>query len=136
MTKTEQNRVLAWRLKVLREASAAPRNVAQTCRRTGFEPVTFGLCGRRYRYKHFKSITCDACRSRNQSIPVSHNWRRPFTFLHCARWRSWQSETDANLAAAELLCVDVLRHQGIAVGKSCRAEGIKKELPHIPWRHH
>jgi hypothetical protein len=29
MTKTEQNRVLAWRLKVLREASAAPRNVAQ-----------------------------------------------------------------------------------------------------------
>jgi len=28
MTKTEQNRVLAWRLKVLREASAAPRNVA------------------------------------------------------------------------------------------------------------
>jgi hypothetical protein len=27
MTKTEQNRVLAWRLKVLREASAAPRNV-------------------------------------------------------------------------------------------------------------
>src|SRR5271165_1332075 len=31
MTKTEQNRVVAWRLKVLREASAAPRNVAQTC---------------------------------------------------------------------------------------------------------
>ena len=29
MTKAEQNRVLAWRLKVLREASAAPRNVAQ-----------------------------------------------------------------------------------------------------------
>jgi hypothetical protein len=29
MTKTEQNRVLVWRLKVLREASAAPRNVAQ-----------------------------------------------------------------------------------------------------------
>jgi hypothetical protein len=28
MTKTEQIRVLAWRLKVLREASAAPRNVS------------------------------------------------------------------------------------------------------------
>jgi hypothetical protein len=28
MTKTEQNRVIAWRLKVLREASATPRNVA------------------------------------------------------------------------------------------------------------
>ncbi|HKE39978.1 MAG TPA: IS481 family transposase, partial [Casimicrobiaceae bacterium] len=36
MTKTEQNRVLAWRLKVLREASAAPRNVAQTCRHFGY----------------------------------------------------------------------------------------------------
>ena len=34
MTKTEQNRVLGWRLKVLREASAAPRNVAQTCRKS------------------------------------------------------------------------------------------------------
>ena len=29
MTKTEQNRVLAWRLKLLHEASVMPRNVAQ-----------------------------------------------------------------------------------------------------------
>lgn len=27
----EQNRVLAWRLKLQREASVTPRNVAQTC---------------------------------------------------------------------------------------------------------
>jgi hypothetical protein len=27
MTKTEQNRIMAWRLKVLHEAGAAPRNV-------------------------------------------------------------------------------------------------------------
>jgi hypothetical protein len=33
MTKTEQNRVLVWRHRVLREASVAPRNVAQTCHR-------------------------------------------------------------------------------------------------------
>jgi hypothetical protein len=32
MTKTEQNRVLTLRLKVMREAGAVPRNVAQTCR--------------------------------------------------------------------------------------------------------
>ena len=31
MTKTEQNRVLAWRLKLLQEASAMRRNVAQAC---------------------------------------------------------------------------------------------------------
>jgi hypothetical protein len=29
MTKTELNRVLAWRLKVMHEANAAPRNVAR-----------------------------------------------------------------------------------------------------------
>jgi hypothetical protein len=31
MTKNEQNRVLAWRLKLLHEASAMPRNMAQAC---------------------------------------------------------------------------------------------------------
>ena len=41
MTKTEQNRVLAWRLKVLREASAVPRNVAQTCRHFGLSRKAF-----------------------------------------------------------------------------------------------
>lgn len=35
MTKTEQNRLLAWRLKLLREASASSRSVARTCRRFG-----------------------------------------------------------------------------------------------------
>ena len=34
-TKTEQNRVLAWRLKLLQQASAIPRNVAQACRHFG-----------------------------------------------------------------------------------------------------
>jgi transposase InsO family protein len=41
MTKTEQTRVLAWRLKVLREAGAAPRNVAQTCRHFGLSRKSF-----------------------------------------------------------------------------------------------
>ena len=41
MTKTEQNRVLAWRLKLLREASMAPRSVAQTCRRFGLSRQAF-----------------------------------------------------------------------------------------------
>ena len=29
MTKNEQNRIVAWRLKLLREATEMPRNVAQ-----------------------------------------------------------------------------------------------------------
>jgi hypothetical protein len=45
MTKTEQNRVLAWRLKVLREASAVPRNAPRlrskphTPKRAACQPV-------------------------------------------------------------------------------------------------
>src|SRR2546430_1505082 len=48
MTKTEQNRVLAWRLKVLREASAAPRNVARTCRNFGLSRKAFYKWKARY----------------------------------------------------------------------------------------
>src|SRR5476651_935556 len=59
MTKTEQKRVVAWRLKLLRQAGELPRSVAQTCRHFGLSRQTFykwrgryknhgeaGLCGR------------------------------------------------------------------------------------------
>jgi transposase InsO family protein len=48
MTKNEQNRVLAWRLKLLREASAMPRGVARTCRRFGLSRKTFYKWKARY----------------------------------------------------------------------------------------
>jgi len=48
MTKTEQNRMVASRLKVLREAGAAPRNVAQTCRHFGLSRKTFYKWKSRY----------------------------------------------------------------------------------------
>lgn len=35
MTKTEQMRLKAWRYRVLRQAEAVPRTVAQTCRHFG-----------------------------------------------------------------------------------------------------
>jgi transposase InsO family protein len=41
MTKTEQFRALAWRLKLMREASARPRNVAQACRHFGLSRNAF-----------------------------------------------------------------------------------------------
>src|ERR1700683_4697500 len=41
MTKTEQTRILTWRLKLMREASASPRNVAQACRHFGLSRQTF-----------------------------------------------------------------------------------------------
>jgi transposase InsO family protein len=41
MNKNEQNRVVAWRLKLLREASMTPRSVAQTCRRFGLSRQAF-----------------------------------------------------------------------------------------------
>jgi hypothetical protein len=45
MNKNEQNGVVAWRLKVLREADEMPRGVAQTCRHCGLFRKTF------YRWK-------------------------------------------------------------------------------------
>ena len=41
MTKTEQNRLLAWRLKLLREASTMNRSVARTCRHFGISRKSF-----------------------------------------------------------------------------------------------
>ena len=45
MTKNEQNRVLAWRLKLLHEASVMPRNVAQACRHFGLSRQAFYIYG-------------------------------------------------------------------------------------------
>jgi hypothetical protein len=41
MNKNEQNRVVAWRLKLLRQADEMPRGVAQTCRHFGLFRKTF-----------------------------------------------------------------------------------------------
>ena len=65
MTKTEQNRVLAWRLKVLREASVAPRNVAQTCRHFGLSRKAFYKWKARYE-AHGEAGLCD--RPRGQGV--------------------------------------------------------------------
>jgi transposase InsO family protein len=58
MTKTEQNRLLAWRLKVLREAGAEPRNVAPTCRHFGLSRKTFYKWKARYD-AHGEAGLCD-----------------------------------------------------------------------------
>lgn len=41
MTKNDQNRIVAWRLKLLHEAAGMPRNVAQACRHFGLSRQTF-----------------------------------------------------------------------------------------------
>ena len=65
MTKTEQNRVLAWRLKVLREASAAPRNVARTCRHFGLSRKAF------YKWKaRYEAQVCLKSCQRKFSMPA------------------------------------------------------------------
>jgi transposase len=66
MTKTEQTRVLAWRLKVLREASAAPRNVAQACRHFGLSRKSFYKWKARYD-AHGDAGLCDQPRAPHHS---------------------------------------------------------------------
>jgi transposase InsO family protein len=58
MTKTEQNRVLAWRLKLLREANGMPRNVAHACRHFGLSRKTFYKWNARYK-AHGEAGLCD-----------------------------------------------------------------------------
>ena len=41
MTKGEQARLVAWRLRVLRRAEETPRVVARTCREFGWSRKTF-----------------------------------------------------------------------------------------------
>jgi Homeodomain-like domain len=50
--------VLAWRLKLLREASVTPRSVAQTCRHFGFSRKTFYKWKARYK-SHGEAGLCD-----------------------------------------------------------------------------
>jgi hypothetical protein len=49
MNKNEQNRMVAWRLKLLRQVNDLPRGVAQTCRHFGLlaKPSTNGELGKR-----------------------------------------------------------------------------------------
>ena len=62
MTKTEQNRVVAWRLKILRQASDLPRGVAQTCRHFGLPRRTFYKWRARYK-SHGEAGLCDRPRA-------------------------------------------------------------------------
>jgi transposase len=48
MTKAEQARVTAWRLKVLRYSQGEPRQVARTCRHFGISRTAFYRWKRRF----------------------------------------------------------------------------------------
>jgi transposase InsO family protein len=48
VNKNELNRLVAWRLKLLREADEMPRGVAQTCRHYGLSRNTFYQWKARY----------------------------------------------------------------------------------------
>ena len=48
MTKAEKNRLMGWRLKVLRHASEVSKNVARTCRHFGISRVAFYRWQQRY----------------------------------------------------------------------------------------
>jgi transposase len=62
MNKNEQNRVVAWRLKLLRQASEMPRVVAQTCRHFGLSRKTFYKWRARYK-SHGEAGLCDRPRA-------------------------------------------------------------------------
>jgi hypothetical protein len=72
MAKSEQNRLLAWRLRVMREASDAPRNVAQTCRHFGLSRKAFYKWMARYK-SHGEAGLCDPL---SQALMLDVRWGR------------------------------------------------------------
>ena len=66
MTKTVQTRVLAWRLKVLRQASESPRSVAPTCRHYRLSRKTFYKWRTRYQALG-EAALCDRPRTPHHS---------------------------------------------------------------------
>jgi len=66
MSKAEQTRLMAWRLRVLQEAGASARSVARTCRRFGLSRRTFYKWHRRYK-DHGAAGLCDRPRRPQRS---------------------------------------------------------------------
>src|ERR1700733_5779137 len=62
MTKNEQNRVVAWRLKIIRQATELPRGVAQICRHFGRSRKTYYKWRARYK-SHGDAGLCDRPRA-------------------------------------------------------------------------
>jgi transposase InsO family protein len=66
MTTSEQTRLVAWRLKVLRRAAETPRSVARTCRAFGWSRKTFYKWKKRYGTGDAASL-CDRSRAPHRS---------------------------------------------------------------------
>jgi len=62
MNKHELNRLVTWRLKLLRQAEEMPRGVAQTCRHYGLSRNTFYKWKARYK-SHGEAGLCDRART-------------------------------------------------------------------------
>jgi Helix-turn-helix domain len=76
MTKNEQNRIVAWRLKLLREATELPRNVAQACRHFGISRNTFYKWQARHR-AHGEAGLLDRSRAPRRPLGLLHGtWSR------------------------------------------------------------
>src|SRR5688572_4242874 len=62
MTKTEQTRLIRWRLRMLQEASQSARGVSRTCRRFGISRQAFYKWKKRHE-KHGDAGLCDRPRA-------------------------------------------------------------------------
>ena len=85
MTKAEQTRLAAWRFKVLAQAAASPRIVAQTCRHFGISRQAF--------YK-WKTALCSARRCRLVRPAADGRMRSPR--VHASRRSSARFSTSAS----------------------------------------
>ncbi len=107
MTKNEQNRVVAWRLKILRRPTTY-RGVAQTCRHFGLSRQTFYKWRARYK-SHGEAGLCDrprtpphSPRSTSRAVVSKILYLRERYLAAAAGARFWRQVPEAHAAAQPL----------------------------------
>ena len=79
MTKAQQARLVAWRLKILNWAQSEPRSVARTCRYFGISRTAYYRWKKRYE-KHGEAGLADRPRA-----PLNHPTETPNSLSDLAR---------------------------------------------------
>jgi aryl-alcohol dehydrogenase-like predicted oxidoreductase len=103
MTKAEQARVLAWRLKILRWAADEPRQVARTCRHFGISRTAFYRWKRRFEV-HGNTRFADGDIRKVESRFSPENLPHNLTLVDLVkRWGERKRATPAQIALAWLL---------------------------------
>jgi transposase-like protein len=104
MTKAEQARLLAWRLKIFQHAGEGSRRVSHTCRHFGISRKTFYKWKKRYEADGPTGLCDRHCRPHRSPRAFSHEVVSKVLYLRAAQSGSavlspWERRNEAERAA-------------------------------------